>query len=149
MLRTLGMPIAIVAIMSKPHSDHPCRMPLPALRIPVRYPVMMPPRNRHPSAEPPRNHARFARTTVVPDSNASASHSDDSNANSARPTTAPPKTAPQLITGRVEARTVARAGAIEISRAICILLRTTCSHGSPVPGPLHVPGGLAASERVF
>src|SRR6478672_11697650 len=95
---------------------------------------MMPPRNKHPSAEPPRNHARFVRTTLVPDSNANASHSDDSNANSARPTTAPPKTAPQLITGRVEVRTVARAGAIEISRAICILLSNDLLRWFPGPG---------------
>src|SRR3989442_8333605 len=79
---------------------------------------MLPPRNRHPSAEPPRNHARFSRTTPVPDSNASASHSVDRNANKASPTTAPPKTAPQLITGRIEARTVDRAGPIVVSRAI-------------------------------
>src|SRR6266480_1076580 len=79
---------------------------------------MMPPRNRHPKAEPPRNHARFVLTTSMPDSNASASHSDDSSVNNASPTTAPPKTAPQLITARLEALTDARAGPIEISRAI-------------------------------
>src|SRR6187200_545919 len=79
---------------------------------------MIPPRNRHPRAEPPRNQARFVRTTATPDSNASASHRDESNVNKASPTTAPPKTAPQLITGRVEALTVARAGPIEISRAM-------------------------------
>src|SRR6476661_8149477 len=111
---------------------------------------MIPPRNRHPRAESPRNHARFVRTTATPDSNASASHSDESSVNNASPTTAPPKTAPQLITGRLEPLTVARAGPIEISRAISHPpSNDLLSDRSRVPSRLHVNGRLVPFERLF